>query len=541
MYRYPSQVADRYLATSFTILSIINATPLLVLFTMRLPPLHVAVFLFLSYVTISQATSNPPTLARTLSPFVQPAGPSLFPPSALVFQTPLSVRYATLTVIPYLEATAACQANALSFFATNDSVPARFCDPDSVLTLYSYITHAVIRRQFPVQATSYAAFLTSVGLTPLSRSRDINTLVGIANVFADRIISYFENDGWNSLGFLPDRSYNPQPYADFTGYAPKNPAFLPPQRLRQPLRWQPLQRSAGMGDYAHQIHVVPHIGRTAMTLGMTREEFEQQKVTSPYQMPNRRVNLTRSDRAEVLKQLEALLDKQRNITQEQVGKVWYWENKYLSLGTYGIFYEELFEYDPFTSARFYIGEMFAQYDALLLAWKEKRRHDHVRPVTLLRRLFSGQTITAYRGLDAGVGPIKVEQWDSVAPSQPHSEFPSASAVICKASLEHLKIFLGDLFPNVTLPDYTITLPAGLPPGSPFRKEVTHTFSSIDEAILNCGESRLNSGVHFEPAVSKGFDLAEGVGEKAFIAAKSLAGGIRPKNCDRCTVKAIRLA
>jgi hypothetical protein len=70
---------------------------------------------------------------------------------------------------------------------------------------------------------------------------------------------------------------NCRPFADPTGYAPKNS----PHALTSPTLWQPLIEDDGLGFFYAQEHVVPHIGFTAKPVILTREEVDARVCPDP--------------------------------------------------------------------------------------------------------------------------------------------------------------------------------------------------------------------------------------------------------------------
>lgn len=499
---------------------------------------------FVITVDLSEAqneTDTAPTLEEMLTIPIFPSLNgyilNLFPPRIIQFQTPLAVRYALLYVVSEYEILAACHPAALSWFGTKDDIPPTFCEPLNRRIIASYITHRVIGSNFPAEAAGFARYLSELGLTPLNKSRDKTTLNGWANVMADRLVNFFSTDGFNSLGDATRTDFRQQ-YSDQTGYQPVNPAFLPPDKLRHPLRWQPLTgEKDGRGDFFSQVHVTPQLASAVTPLVISREDFLSRTVPSPYENPNKRGAISAGDEKTVRKLVRKLFKLSEQTTAEMIAQVYWWDNKFLSLGTFIDFYRRnMIINDTTTAFRLALGDMMAQHDGILLAWKEKVRHDLVRPTTIIRRLLKGKLVKAFRGVGKGAGLVKAEEWEPVIPVQPHSEFPSASAALCKASLGHLKFALADLFRNTTLPPFQTVLTPFTNPLSPVTTPIPVKFASFDVAIRECGRSRLDGGVHFQPSVSAGFRLTRGIGKEAYLHVSELLAGRVPKNCARCIAR-----
>lgn len=480
-----------------------------------------------------------PSLADTLTLSINPPNEALnafFPPSILNVQTPLAIRYALFFAVVQYELFAACDATALSFFGRKDSIPNRFCsDRDTRSVIQAHMTYRLLDSEFPIDAKSPEQFLSRLGLNPLNRSTDTSTPLGWANVVANRFIQYFVTDNWNSQGDLSKTDFRQQ-YQDYTGYSPVNPSHVRPRDLQFPLRWQPLTGAVDRrGLFGSQVHVVPQIGVRGKPLALSREEFEQRQAPPLYHTPNRRRSLSRKDRVLARNLLRKLFQRSANLTEDKISLGFFWENKFISLGIFALYYQNLLGISDDVMAPLFLAEMMAQHDAALVAWKEKRRNDNVRPVTLVRRLLTGTRVHAWKGLKDGVGIVKAEEWEPVVPIQPHSEYPSASAVICTASLENLRIYLDTvvLKGNETIPPFEFDVVPGFAPNSPIQRTTKVVFSTPEEAARSCGESRLDSGVHFEPSVPAGHRLGKGIGKAAFAHVMELVQGRVPKNCERC--------
>lgn len=178
---------------------------------------------------------------------------------------------------------------------------------------------------------------------------------------------------------------------------------------------------------------------------------------------------------------------------------------------------------------FSLTSAFTSFDAIALAWKEKIRIDAVRPTgQAMTMLFGKRRFRAWGG--PGKPPVKITaaEWQPYLRTMPHSEFPSASACLCSALVEHALIVSGGR-DNLT---HTFTIPEGsssVYPGRVPGRSVTLTISSLSEWSRLCGESRLWAGVHFEPAVSAGRSLCVGVGRRAHDVVQGMLKGKANEN------------
>lgn len=479
------------------------------------------------------------TLSETITPTVIPpneALAALFSPPIIFVETPIAIRFALLLLAATHQYVAACHPVALSFFGTKDFIPARFCkSPDANAYINALLYYRILESEFPMEAATWGAFLTKNGVDIFDTSSDTNTKAGWANVMIQPYINYFKSDGWNSQGDLSKRNFRNQ-YEDYSGYKPENHAALMPDELRRPLRWQPLtSHSDSRGKFSSQIHVVPQIATSVKPLVLSQTQFMAREVSSPFKNPNRRTTLSKTDEKKSLELIQRLFKRSQKVNNEKIALAYFWEGKVASLGSFIPFYRVVFQYDLFTRHYLSLAEGLAQHDAALVAWKEKRRHDLVRPPTLIKRLLKGKKVRAWRGIGQGIGIVKAEEWQPIIPIQPHSEFPSASATICSAALENLEFGLNHLVlkGNGTIPPFSFNLSRTTVPNYPFKDSVFVTFGSPADAIRSCGQSRLDSGVHFGPSVPAGHKLGKGIGRASFEHVTDLMEGRVPKNCARC--------
>ncbi|CDF40781.1 PAP2-like haloperoxidase [Chondrus crispus] len=506
--------------------------------------LHVLAFIVLlfSHCVNAQAPEEP-TLLQNLTIDFTPLNEYanvLFPVDVVSMETPIAIRYVLVFTIPFYEVFAACDSKALGFLGKRNVILPHLCEPLSIAKTTAFLMSRLYRSQFPLEGRNLEAFLIRQGLDPTSDSTDPTTEIGIANAMAVDLVAYLETDGWNSLGDL-SRDHFRQQYSDYTGFKPQNHAELDVSRLRRPLRWQlrrplrwqPLKQEADRrGRFTSQVHVVPHIGR-AKPLVLSREEFLSRTSESPYASADRKKTIGAKDKRTMRRLLREVLKLNRDLTKEQIAQAHWWDNKFLSLGSFITFYQGVYGFNNADAAVLGLGEVMAQHDSVMLAWKEKLRHDLVRPPTMLRRLFEGKKIRAFKSLDEGVGLVRAEEWEPIVPIQPHSEYPSASALICQASLDHLHAALTNFIKvNGTIAAYETDIVPFL--RSPLTENVKVKYETLQAAALTCGKSRLYAGVHFSPSVDVGFKLGQGIGAVAQKHIQDLWEGRIPENCERCS-------
>lgn len=456
-----------------------------------------------------------------------------FPDSFLKSTAPASVRYTYILLTAFYHVLAACHPTALSFFGTKDPIANALCEPMPKAVALGFIVHRCIRVENPIEAASWAFFLSAFNLDLSDDTIDVAVPAGWANVQAKRILNYLATDRWNSLGD-EGRSYFRQRFSDTTGYKPINRADRHPIKLRKPLRWQPLTYDDGRGKFTSQVHIFPHIGLRAKPLVITRSELDTRQAPPPYRRPNRNRNIGIRDRIRLQRLIDEVLDISQRLTLKQIVLAFWWERKALSLGNILPFYDQALRIDNFTTVCLMLGGAMAQHDAVLLAWKEKRRHDLVRPTTMIRRLRKGRIGNVFVLESGGVRAVNLSEWEPLVPAQPHSEYPSASAVICTAALDHLRKGLYEVLgPSGKLPPFKLDIPPEYLPQLSLRAPFSIRFKGIADMKKSCGMSRLYAGVHFSPSILAGEKIAKGLGAAAFQHMKNLVSGVVPSNCERC--------
>lgn len=460
-----------------------------------------------------------------------PAAQVLFPEQVRAFGPTIQQRYRIFLTISTYEISAACHPVALSFFGVKDHPAAKLCIGDSPLIIQSYIAHRLYASEFPKQAKAYADYLTSLGLTPNDGSSDQGTENGFANFVADRAVSYFSNDGWNSQGDLT-RTFFRQRFADTTGYIPQNLAQQAAQNVSKPLRWQPLTEERDMsGLFRSQVHLTPHIGTTT-PFALSREEFERRRTESPYRSPDREGSISEEDEKIINEDIDMLFNLSANLTPKRRFLARWWNDKSISLASFLPFYLKSISIPQMDAASLSLAQAIAQWDSILVVWKEKVRHDLVRPISAVRRLRSGQKFALFVDEERGVVMVDGAEWMPLIATQPHAEYPSASSILCTASLEAVQIGLEKYVGAGGIVPFTATF-APNAFSFPISQSIRVRFNSPEEASRSCGRSRLLGGVHFRPAVAASRELGRGIGKIAVEHVLELVEGRVPDSCARC--------
>ncbi|GMH42577.1 hypothetical protein BSKO_10496 [Bryopsis sp. KO-2023] len=454
-----------------------------------------------------------------------PVNLALFPPEVLFADTAIAVRYAFMQAVTLWDQYAVCdpEEKALNFWGQREQLPKAVCQNifSTRGEMYAYSLIRAAEREFPMDG--YKALMLEEGYDPEDPSMNKSTAVGMGNVIGTRVADWMAKDGWNSMGDLSRGDFR-QRFEDYTGYTPVNP----PWSLNYPLRWQPLtQADAKIGRFTAQTHVVPFLGQVRPLL-ITAEEVESRQAPIPYENMDAK-ELSGKDKETMDALVKDLFEISANLTPKQRFLARWWDNKLISVGAFVV---EHFDLDLFP--RWLMGEMLAEYDAMIVVWKEKRRIDAVRPDTIIANFYKDEEVTAYVPKEGKAKTIKAGDWEPIIPTQPHSEYPSASASLCTAFADHGELIMEDFVQKNGLDQQPPTVMNVTFLDPEIREGFDEiSFKTLKEAGKSCGESRLWAGVHFGPSVPAGEKLAEGLGQKAYDFMKSLAGGEVPENCWWC--------
>uniref|UniRef100_A0A7S1FQU0 Vanadium-dependent haloperoxidase NapH1-like second helical-bundle domain-containing protein n=1 Tax=Corethron hystrix TaxID=216773 RepID=A0A7S1FQU0_9STRA len=326
----------------------------------------------------------------------------------------------------------------------------------------------------------------------------------VGKIIGRQVTEYGRNDGWNAYGTLNSDgtpcTSNCRRFTDRTGYRPK-------MHHKAKKRWQPLLEDDGRGYFTRQEHVTPHIGTLGKPLVLSREEMNSRKLPKPdfsYAKESRKV----------MERMSKLDDEKKMLIEFFDDKI----KMFLSLVSTVIFAGASFE----QVLNYVVGVGAGDFDALLLAWKEKVFHDRVRPTTFIQKQMGNESFQTWPGpFSTSNKRIKGKNFEAYTRVMPHSEYVSGSACICQAAYEFTDMWLDKVMgisnsTQITLPMF----PAGssmVEPGmTPASDIAPITMNNLLEFRNTCGQSRLDGGMHFTDSVSDAYKLCEGVGVAAAL-------------------------
>lgn len=154
----------------------------------------------------------------------------------------------------------------------------------------------------------------------------------------------------------------------------------------------------------------------------------------------------------------------------------------------------------------------ADYDAAVIAWKEKVNFDLVRPTTVIKNQGSNTMITTWA--PGGTQTYPASDFEAYIRVMPHSEYVSGSACLFQTQEEAVNGYLTGIGLDPT--SYPITFPTvnpgdsivepGITPSSP----VTLTYPNVAAMNVVGSDSRLDGGMHFEESVPAAKDVCSGI-------------------------------
>jgi hypothetical protein len=381
----------------------------------------------------------------------------------------------------------------------------------------SYAAHAALVDQFPAEKAAFDAHLANV--TGGQGAGDGGTAAALGLAAARAEIAFCHADGANQLG---DMTPSGVPYADYTGYVPKNPAMVvsaptPRAMIPAPDHWQPLTYTDAAG-----------VVRTPLFTGaawshVTPFALKASDQFRPAAPPALGSALYEAQVRRIVALQAALTDEQKVIAE-------YWAdgpNSELPPGHWLLFALYVSERDGHTDdddIKLFFALANALSDAAIAAWDAKRTYDSVRPITAVRYLLQGRTIPGYGplGPSAGLRQIQGESWIPYQPMTfPTPAFPehvSGHSAFSAAAAQVLRSFTGsDRFgASFTRPAHSMVLETGAP-----QAEVVLQWPTFSAAAEQAGLSRIYGGIHFDSGNVAGQTLGQQVGMQAFARAQAL--------------------
>jgi hypothetical protein len=384
---------------------------------------------------------------------------------------------------------------------------------DNKAMAMSHAAYRVLVDQFPTQKALFDSYMTSLGYDPSTSQTDLATPQGIGQVLAAAMLDYCHDDGSNQLGNL---TTGHAPYADYTGYAAKNPALLvsaptPLSDIPAPGNWQPLTYTDASGAVVTPVYLAACWGNVKPFALASADQFRPAPPAA-------------AGTTEYAVQARHVVDVQAALTERQKVIAEYWADgprSELPPGHWCLLAQFVSARDGNTDDQdvlLFFALANALSDAAIAAWDAKRAYDSERPITAVRYLMQGQTITGYGpdGVAAGLRQIAGETWipyqAATFPTPPFPEHVSGHSTFSAAAAEVLQRFTGsDAFgSSYTKRAHSMTIEPSLP-----SSDVTLSWATFSDAADEAGLSRVYGGIHFDNANVAGKDLGRKVGALVF--------------------------
>ena len=411
--------------------------------------------------------------------------------------------------------------------------PARERRYENKVEAVSYAAYRAAVDLFPgSKATVFDPLMAQLALDPANSSRDATAAAGIGNLVAAEVLAFRHRDGANQLGDEPGGQAG-MPYSDYTGYRPANDvmdtrAALDPATVHDVDRWQPLRYVDGAGNVVAPGFVGAHWQRVRPFAMASSSELRSSSGPA------------RSGSPEFVAQALELVDISAKLTDEQKVIAEYWADgprSELPPGHWNLFAQQVVnrdrtgssEHDLDRAIKLFFALTNAIFDAGCCAWDNKIAFDSVRPITAIRSLFRGQTITAWAGPGRGTQAIAGENWfpyqPTSFPTPPFAEYSSGHSNFSAAGAEILRLFTAsDRFGG------SVTVPRGgsrVEPGLAPARDVTLTWQTFSDAADEAGMSRRYGGIHFTQGDLDARATGRAAARKCWATAETYFDGTAP--------------
>jgi len=422
----------------------------------------------------------------------------------------LTVDHAVLIEMPWFDALAPYHPTAKGIFSDLGRRPVaeHTTRNKNIAVIYSAFTS--LNAVLPEYKPRWLEMMEAAGLDPNNTAEDPTTPSGIGILAAKNTIAARRNDGSNRYGDIGGRSYNLQPYADYTGYQPVNSAY----ELRNPSRWQPNTHSA-RNVYKDQQFATPHYGRVKP---FSYDSPTQFKVPPPTKLNHLSREVYRGQVDEVLRASANLNDRQK-MTAEL------FNDGVLAFGAVAGT-PVVRDYDTETMVHYITTSDVAFVDVTIATWHFKRKYDAVRPFSAVRYLYGDEEVTAWGGPGKGtVSDITGDEWQGYLNMTPadHASYPSAHSAICLAFAQQVRRFTGTDAINVVA--FYAKGSSLVEPGVTPASDLMLNWSNWTDFAGDCGKSRVWGGQNFPSAVEAAALYAPQIGNLSYeFVQRKLNGG-----------------
>ncbi|MCS0628145.1 vanadium-dependent haloperoxidase [Telluria mixta] len=383
---------------------------------------------------------------------------------------------------------------------------------DNKTMAMSHAAYRVLLDQFPTQKALFDSYMASLGYD-LANQTDLASPQGIGQALAAAMLDYCHKDGSNQLGNLTPGGV---PYADYTGYVSQNPPLVvaqptPVAAMPAPGNWQPLTYTNASGAVVTPVYLAACWGNMTPFALASADQYRPGPPAA-------------AGTPEYAAQAQHIVDVQAALTERQKVIAEYWADgpaSELPPGHWCLLAQSVSTRDGNSDDQdvlLFFALANALSDAAIAAWDAKRAYDSERPITAVRYLMQGKTITGYGplGVAGGLRQIAGETWvpyqPATFPTPPFPEHVSGHSTFSAAAAEVLRRFTGsDAFgSSYTKPAHSMAIEPALP-----SSDVTLNWATFSAAADEAGLSRVYGGIHFDNANVAGKDLGRKVGALVF--------------------------
>jgi hypothetical protein len=295
----------------------------------------------------------------------------------------------------------------------------------------AYAAYRALLFVFPEDADWLHDVMRKEGLDPDDTTLDPQKPSGVGNAAANAVIEYRRHDGANQLG--DENGGHGQPYADYTGYAPKNT----PDHVVDPTRWMPIPFSDGKGGTVSPGFLTPQWGRVRP---FALERPDRFRPPPPPAWGSPTLN----------RDIEEVVRANSTLTLEQKTVVEFMREGPHSTGQSGHWLQFAADVsrrdhqtlDQDVKLFFSVADVVA--DAFIACWDAKRYYDTSRPYWWARRYYEGKKIDAWAGPGKGVIQMLGEEWRPYSPdtflTPPFPGYVSGHATASGAASRTLELF-----------------------------------------------------------------------------------------------------
>jgi hypothetical protein len=249
---------------------------------------------------------------------------------------------------------------------------------DNKAMAMSHAAYRVLLDQFPTQKALFDSYMTGLGYD-LASQTDLASPQGIGQALAAAMLDYCHKDGSNQLGNLTPSGV---PYADYTGYVPKNPALAvaqptPLAAVPAPGNWQPLTYTDASGATVTPGYLAACWGRMTPFALASADQYRPGPPAAP-------------GTPEYAAQVQHIVDVQAGLTERQKVIAEYWADgpkSELPPGHWCLLAQSVSTRDGNTDDQdvlLFFALANALSDAAIAAWDAKRAYDSERPITAVR-------------------------------------------------------------------------------------------------------------------------------------------------------------